>query len=151
MKRPDLLLVVSDAANPTAQDLVRQALIESFGFAVTLIDDDASQADFDTAAAASDVAYVSEEITSGSLGTKLRDATIGVVIEEEKIHDEFGISSAEMTFTGDSIDIIDNTHYITTPFSPGVIAFAASPQPVGAPTGTLAPGLSKLALRPSSS
>lgn len=149
--RPRLLLVVSDDVSPTGQDLARQALMESFGFVVTLIDDGALQTDFDTAVAAANVAYVSEEILTGTLGTKLRDATIGVVIEEEKIHDEFGISSAETTFIEDSIDIIDNSHYITTSFSLGEITFAASPQAVGAPTGTLAPGLSTLALRPSSS
>ncbi|MDH5621659.1 MAG: DNRLRE domain-containing protein, partial [Gammaproteobacteria bacterium] len=56
-----VLLVVSDDTNPTAQDLARQALIESFGFAVTLIDDGALQAKFDTATAVADVAYLSEE------------------------------------------------------------------------------------------
>ncbi|MDH3509067.1 MAG: DNRLRE domain-containing protein, partial [Gammaproteobacteria bacterium] len=78
------LMVVADAANPSAQEIARQVLLGSFGYAVTLIDDGDSQANFDAAIAANDVAYVPEDITSSTLGTKLRDATIGVVIEDKE-------------------------------------------------------------------
>jgi len=118
---------------------------------VNLIDESASQGAFDTAVATADVVYIAEDIASGQLGTKLREATIGVVIEEEKITDEFGISSGETTFTEASIEITNNTHYITTPFSLGTITFVSSAQPVGGRGGTLAPGLAVLAERPSSS
>jgi hypothetical protein len=145
-----VLLVVLDPASLTTQEAAKKALMESWGFTVNLIDESASQGDFDAAVATADVAYIAEDITSGELGTKLREATIGVVIEEEKITDEFGISSGETTFTEASIEITDNTHYITEPFSLGAVAFASSVQPVGGRAGTLAPGLTVLALRPSS-
>ncbi len=147
----DVLLVVVDPGLLTAQEDAKKALIEGWGYTVNLIGEGASQAEFDAAVALNDVAYVAEDITSGTLGTKLRDAAIGVVIEEEKITDEFGISSGEVTFTETSIEVTDNTHYITQPFSLGVVAFAPSAQPVGGRAGTLAPGLEILALQPSSS
>ena len=146
-----VLLVVVDPGSLTAQEDAKKTLIEGWGYSVTLIDESDSQANFDAAAALADVAYVAEDITSGELGTKLREATIGVVIEEEKITDEFGISSGETTFTQASIEITDNTHYITEPFSLGTVTFSSSAQPVGGRAGTLAPGLAVLALRPSSS
>jgi hypothetical protein len=145
-----VLLVVVDPASLTAHETAKQALMESWGYTVNLIDESASQGDFDAAIAIADVAYVTEDINSGTLGTKLREAPIGVVIEEEKITDEFGISSGETTFTEASIEVTDNTHYITEPFSLGAVTFASLAQPVGGRAGTLAPGLVVLALRPSS-
>ena len=134
---------------PTAQEQLRIDLIESWGYTVNLIADDDSQANFDAAVATADVAYVAEDITSGTLGTKLREATIGVVIEEQKLPQEFGIASSDTVFSETSIEVTDNTHYITQPFSLGAVAFAASAQPVGGPDGTMAPGLQVLAVRPS--
>ncbi len=145
-----VLLVVVNPDNLTAQEAAKSALIESWSFAVTLIDESASQAEFDAAVATVDVAYVAEEIVSGNLGTKLREANVGVVIEEQKITDEFGISSGETTFTEASIEVTDNTHYITAPFSLGAVTFATTAQTVGGRAGTLAPGLTVLALKPSS-
>ncbi len=146
-----LLMVVADDSNLSTQEDAKIALFETWDYVVTIIDDGAQQTEFDNLAAANDVVFVGEDINSGALGTKLRDASIGVVIEEEKITDEFGISTGETTFTESSIDITDNTHYITLPFSPGAVAFASSAQPVGGRAGTLAPGLAVLAERPSSS
>ena len=146
-----LLLVVVDPSSLTAQEQAKQSLIESWGFIVNLIGESESQANYDAAVAIADVAYVAEDIATGMLNTKLRAATIGVVIEEEKITDEFGISSGETTFTEASIEVINNAHYITEPFTLGTVAFASSVQPVGGRGGTLAPGLESLAMRPSSS
>ncbi len=145
-----LLLVVTDPASPTAQETATQSLIESWGYTVTRIDENDSQANFNAAVGENSVAYVPQTITSSSLGTKLREASIGVVIEEEKITDEFGISSGEMTFTETSIEVTDNTHHITEPFNLGVVTFAATAQAVGGRAGTPAPGLKILALKPSS-
>ena len=145
-----LLLVVVNPGSLTAQEQAKKTLIEGWGYAVSLIDESASQSEFNAAVAIADVAYVAEEIATGQLGTKLRGATIGVVIEEEKITDEFGICSADTTFTVASIEITNNTHYITQPFSLGAVTFSSSGQQVGGRAGTLAPGLLVLARRPSS-
>jgi Concanavalin A-like lectin/glucanases superfamily len=115
----DVLLVVADASSPTPQDSAKKALIESWGNTVTLISDDDTQANFDTAAALVDVAYVTEEVSSSTVGTKLRGATIGVVNEEKGLMDEFGFSSSSGTFTSDSIEIDNVSHYITQTFTVG--------------------------------
>ena len=147
----NVLLVVGDPANLTPQDTAKQALIEGWGHTVTMINDGSTQAEFDAAVAMNDVAYISEEIISSTLDTKLRGASIGVVIEEQKLPQEFGISSSDTVFTESSIEITDNSHYITQSFSLGPVAFANSTQPVGGYDGTLAPDLRTLAVRPSTS
>ena len=145
-----VLLVVADPVNMTVQDTVKQTLIEGWGHTVNLIDDDAAQAEFDAAYAVNDVVYMSEQINSGTLSTKLRNAYIGVVFEEQKIPDELGVSSGESVYFETAIDITDNTHYITEPFSTGALTIVSSSQEVGDLGGTLAPDLQILAQRPSS-
>ena len=78
-----VLLVVPDAASLGAQDLAKKALIETWDYTVAPISANDSQANFDAAVATSDAAYISEEITSGDLGSKLTDACIGVVDDED--------------------------------------------------------------------
>ena len=87
---PTLLLVVVDAANLTTQEADKKALVESWGYVVTLISASDAQGDFDTAAAEADVAYVVEQGQSTILGTKLRSAPIGVVNEEVELRQQFG-------------------------------------------------------------
>lgn len=91
---------------------------------------------------------MSEEINSNDVSTKLRDATIGVLLEENHLSDEMGISSARTTYTSDAIDIVDNTHYVTSPFSTGSLTIATSAQGFMYVSGTLAPDLQVLAEGP---
>ncbi|MCH7839761.1 MAG: hypothetical protein IID38_05945, partial [Planctomycetes bacterium] len=79
---PSVLFVVSDQANLTAQELARQTLMESWGFAVNLIAATALQSDFDNAVVNANVAYVSGYISGNDLGAKLSNMTLGVVTEE---------------------------------------------------------------------
>ena len=146
----NVLLVVLDPVNMTAQDTAKQALIKGWGHTVNLIDDDAAQSEFDAAYAINDVVYMSEEVNSGTLSTKLRNAYIGVVFEEQKIPDELGVSSGESVYFETSIDITDNSHYITETFSTGPLTIVSSSQEVGDLGGTLAPDLQVLAVKPSS-
>ena len=80
-----VLLVVPDAASLGAQDTSKKALIETWGYTVVPISANDTQANFDAAVATSDAAYISEEITSGDLGTKLTNACIGVVNDEDAL------------------------------------------------------------------
>jgi hypothetical protein len=143
-----ILLVVPDAASLTAQDAAKKALIESWGYAVFLISASDLQADFDAAVAVSDAVYVSEEVVSTDVGTKLKDATIGVLLEEDALTDEMGISSTSTNYTSAAIDIVDNTHYITSPFSLGSLTIANSAQEFTTVSGTLSPDLQVLAEEP---
>jgi hypothetical protein len=143
-----ILLVTPDAASLTAQDAAKKALIESWGYTVVPISASDTQANFDAAVATASAAYVSEEITSSNLGTKLRGATIGVVNAESALENEFGFSSDYTTFTDSAIDITDNTHYITSPFSTGSLTITSSAQPFHYVSGTIASGLQVLAEQP---
>ena len=142
---PNLLLVVVDPSSLTAQEAAKKVLIESWGYTVNLIDESDSQANFDAAIAANDVAYIPQDINSTNLGTKLRNATIGVVNEEGEQVDELGIAGDKLFKTRHEIDIVDNLHYITQPFATGLLTFVSSDQSVHMLAGDIAPGLLTLA------
>ena len=76
-----LLFVVADPTSLNTKESGRQALMEGWGYTVTLIDDGDSQANLDTAAAENDVIYVSGTISGGSLADKLTGSTTAIVIE----------------------------------------------------------------------
>ena len=141
-----VLFVVPDATALGPQDLAKQALMESWNFSVTPFTAASSQAEYDAAVGIHDVAYVSEEILSSDLGTKLRNAAIGVVNEETALPDEFGISSTRTGYTGTDIDIVDTSHYITSVFTSGILTIATSATGLNRLGGTLAPGMDALAL-----
>ena len=117
----NLLFVVADTSSLTDQELARWTLISSWGYAITTIDDDDTQTNYDTAVAANDVAYISEEIISSSLDTKLRNANIGVVSEDIEASDEFGISSSRGWGSNTYLDVVEGTHYITREFGVGSV------------------------------
>jgi hypothetical protein len=140
-----VLFVVPDAAAPGPQDTVKKTLMESWGFNVSLITAADSQANFDAAVASADVAYVSEEITSSDLGTKLRDTTIGVINEETALTDEFGIAGVRTGYTGTDIDVVNTAHYITSVFASGPLTIASGSTALNRLTGSIAPELDALA------
>ena len=91
-----LLFVVADPAALTAQETTRKTLLESWGYKVNLIDEADTQTNFNTAAALADVAYVSSNVLSMTLDTKLKSRAIGVVMEEVRLNDEMGFASNYM-------------------------------------------------------
>jgi hypothetical protein len=141
----DLLFVATDPANLTAQEAAKKALIESWGFTVNLIDAQDPASAFDAAVAVNDVAYVTEDISAGDLGTKLVDALIGVVSEETGLLDEFGLATSLSWGAGSAITIDDNTHYVTLPFLPGPLTIFTSGGSVPILGAPLAGGLEALA------
>ena len=141
-----LLLVVGNATTPSTSELARKALIESWGYAVTLIDDGDSQANFDTAAPANDVVYITGSGSSVAVGTRLTAATIGVVSEDIGLVDELGIAEpAFVKRSSQNIDIFDNTHYVTSGFGLGSLQLYSYAPQLWTLSGMLAPGLQFLA------
>lgn len=145
---PHLLFVVVDADSLNAQDLAKQTLMESWGYQVQFISVGESQAAFDAAAVANTVAFITEDVNSGDLNTKLTAATIGVVTEEMNLSDEFGLSASIVWNSGTSLTIADNTHFITTPFALGNVAVYSSTESLAYISGTLSPDLSLLGTIP---
>ena len=150
-RTPRLLLVVPDQNNLDAQDTARQATIASWGYKVTPISASASQASFDDAVTTADVAYISEQVISDDLNTKLTDKSIGVLNEEGALYDEFGVSTAAVYYVDDAIEITDNTHDITSGFPTGNLVISASGQQLIMTRGTVAHNAHILAERVSSS
>lgn len=146
-----VLMVVLSATSPPADDVARKAQMEAWGYTVTLIAHSATQTQMDAAVATADVAYISETTYSSTLGTKLRDAPIGVVCEEVALTDEMGISTSRLNPWGTQIDIVDNTHEITSPYPLGPLTVMTSNTLLNMVTGTIAAGVSTLAERVASS
>ena len=141
-----LLLVVADAGTLSSAEAERKALIESWGYTVSVIDDSDSQANFDAAVAASDVAYVSSTVSEAALGMKLKTAPIGLVNEQGALVDEFGFGLQNVNYKSlIEIDVLDNTHYITTPFPTGLLTVLTGNQMLHMMTANKAPGFDALA------
>ena len=142
-----LLFVVGSAggAGMTTEELAHQDLVESWGYTVEIIDDGASQGEFDTAVANNDVVFTTNDITASNVNTKLIDATIGVVTSEDNLSDEFGLSSSIAWESGSDIGINVNTHYITSPFPIGTLTVFSTSESLAYVTGTLSPDLELLA------
>ncbi len=136
-----LLFVVTDPENPTDQETARQVLFEFWDYDVTMIAASESQTNFDLLVSISEVVYISEEIISGALGTKLKEATIGIVNEEIALSDEFGFSSDSTMLLAKNVDIETNSHYITEELDTGALDILTIEHSVAAVTGTLASGL----------
>ena len=143
-----LLFVVPDATVLTDQDVAKQSFFEAWGYTVTLISADESQSAFDAATALVDVAYISEEVYSADLNTKLKEAAIGVVNEEQVLTDEYGFSSQSSSFSSTRIQITDGSHYITSSFGLGALRILKTASALHVATGTLAPGAQVLVQRP---
>lgn len=119
----NLLLIAGNGSSPSATDREKRDLFESWGYTVTLLDDRASQSAYDAALVGQDVVYVSEEVSSGNVNSKLRSTTLGVVNDEPFLHDDFRVSTGHARHDNNttSIDIADNSHYITSVFSVGTL------------------------------
>jgi len=141
----NLLMVVVNPGNLTAQEQQKKTLIEGWSYTVNLIDESDPQSAFNTAFAANDVVFVTEDVTASNIGNKLTLATIGVVTEEANLSDELGLSASIAWESGTDIEINDNGHHITSPFSLGVLAVLSTSESLAYVTGIQAPDLQKLA------
>ncbi len=124
----NLLLIAGNGNSPSATDREKRDLFESWGYTVTVLDDRASQSAYDAALVGQNVVYVSEEVSSGNVNSKLRSTSVGVVNDEPFLHDDFRVSTghARRDNRTTSIDIGDNSHYITSVFSVGVLEIYTS-------------------------
>ena len=141
----NLLMVVGNLGSLTTGDVAARDSFESWGYTVTLIQDNDSQGNFDTAMASNEVAYVSESVDTGNVGTKLTNTTIGVVSAKGPLNGDLGIASGSDTAVADAITLVDNTHWITQVFPTGVLQFKRAVTVSATVSGTLALGADELA------
>lgn len=96
--------------------------------------------------AGADVVYVSEEVSASQVAYKLRTATIGVINEEGRLDDEFGITTSNGNDSNSTtVTISDNTHAITAGFATGSLTIFNTSQPRTYTQGTVASGFQQLA------
>lgn len=142
----NVLMVVTNEWGMTSDEVEKKALFESWGYTVTLI----SQWDvdwyFDNLAVNNDVAYVSASIdeTTWGLAPKLAATHIGVVNEEGAYTDELGISTGYAYTVGKEMQVLDNSHYITSLFPAGVMPIYSANMEALQTTGTPAADLQTL-------
>ncbi len=144
-----LLYVVKDASKLSLDDDDRIALFKEWGYEVTTISDSASSSEFDSAGSDVDVAYISKDVKDNNVKTKLKDVLFGIVSEEVKLCDEFGVSKSGKKTKQTSIDIVDNTHEITSAFSVGLLTVLSQSSDLSRMESELASSASVLAEEPS--
>ena len=114
------IIMIGDYAglSPDPADLEKEAIFESWGYDVDIADDNFIWLiNFDNY----DLVYVSETASDTAITGKLDYRSIGIVNEQSLINDDLGFASGSNTATGDSINITDNSHFITAPFVIGGI------------------------------
>ena len=89
--------------------------------------------------------YITEDVSSTSVNTKLVDAVIGVVTEEDNLSDEFGMAASIAWESGTQVEINNNSYYITSPFPLGLLSIFTANESLAYVTGTQSPDLVKLA------
>ncbi len=143
-------MVVPDSANLTAQDTARKNQLQNWGYIVNLVDAGAAQAVYDAAATANSIFYVTAPCASASVSTKINAKTCGIVCEQGLLAGTMLMSSAAgTTATGTSVNITNNSHYITNTLTTGSKTIATSAQPIWTYGGTLGTGVTSLTAGPS--
>lgn len=141
------VLLITAGSTPTGQETLRQTTFAGWGHTVTTLAATSTQAQYDTALAGVDVAWVTEEVLSTDVGYKLRETTVGVVCGEPTLDDEFGISTSDgyEESSTNQILVTSNGHSISSELSTGFITIFSSTQPRSLANPTTASGLTVLA------
>lgn len=151
---PTLLFVSGQYADgdggvgtPTGQEQLRIDLMNGWGYAVTVISQEATQAEFDTALGDAVAVYVSGEINAGTLGSKLDATALGIVTESFAHAQQLGFYSSGSDFTANKPEIYltNTTHYITSQHPAGDLIVCNSNQYMKWTTASLAPDAVRLA------
>jgi len=141
-----ILMVIGDnPASPSAGDAVLRERFEDWGYFVSFIQDDDSQANFDAAIVLHDAAFISASVDSLNVGTKLETAVIGVVNAKGEMNDPMDIAAGAGWPVGDKLDVVDVSHYITSVFAPGPVTINRGSMEGLSASGDVAPGAQYLA------
>ncbi|WP_428388262.1 PulJ/GspJ family protein [Mucisphaera sp.] len=109
-----ILVVVQRTSSLTSHesDVIDSML--DWGYSVRIIADGASQATYDAQHDLIDAAYIVAGVDELSLGTKLRNAPVGVVVEPTYMSAEMGVGQSNIgLIASDTANVVDSNHYIT--------------------------------------
>jgi hypothetical protein len=140
-----VLMVTTDTSLNT-EETARRNQLQSWGYTVTTVADNATQTVIDAAVATANVVYVPCTIDDWELLYKLRTTTKGVVTETPGLDTEFGYASADgYTQSWSTLDNVNNTHEVTSGVASGTLTITNSNQNLALNGNTLAAGLQVLA------
>lgn len=123
---PQILFVVANAGSLSAGDIARKNTMENWGFAVAGISGTATVDELNAAADACDIVYVVQGVDPTGLGSFVESVPRGVVNELPTLYERVGVSPNGTWTTATSLNIINNTHEITSVFSLGAVSILSS-------------------------
>ncbi|MEM6334190.1 MAG: LamG domain-containing protein [Planctomycetota bacterium] len=125
---PISVLYVAGSVPVSDLDGYRIEMLESWGMAVTTIDDDAADDTFDAAVDANDVVFVAASVRATKVEALLDNTATGVVLEEGAVQDHAGLSLGNaIASTSNSVYVADNLHPITRGLSLGSLKVLDKP------------------------
>jgi prepilin-type N-terminal cleavage/methylation domain-containing protein len=136
---PSVLLMVNNDVTPSAQDLAKQSIMESWGFMVQLSSVQRTLAEQRVILQTSDVIYLAKDISTVPAIMSIVP-NVGIVCEESSLYPDVGISTSSTWGLVDSIEILDNTHEITKPFALGLLKIFSTKDIAAYAWQTIAPG-----------
>ncbi len=154
LTRPIVLFVSGQAADgdgglgtPTASEQLRIDLMTGWGYDVTVISQQAAQAEIDAELANANVVYVSGVCNGATIGSKLNAATIGIVTESFVNAENLGFYSSlsSSSLNNTTVNIVNTTHYITSGYVTGNLAVVSTSQAMKWTTSTTAPDAATIA------
>ena len=145
-----VLMVVDDDDSLAASESQRRDLMEGWGWEVNVIRDSASPSAYSTALEDADVVLVTDTVSAGSVGTKLKGASHGIVIEEPGLLDDFGVSSSYTTYDNVAVSVTNSNHYVTSGFGMGQLVVSTESASMGRPSGSMATDATTIAQVPGS-
>ena len=108
-----LFVSAMDEATDPSDEPIR-LFLESLGHTVTVFDDDETEADTEEAAAAADVVFISESVSSGGIRTEITEIETPMVITEAWGWDEMGLTLGD----GGGLEVATADIEIITPGHP---------------------------------
>ena len=144
------ILLVTSGSSLNSEETARKSQFESWGYAVTTIEDSSSQSAFNTAASNVDVVYIPSTVQSYDVSSKCKNFSVGVVSEERRIDNAMGFSTNEGWESNETqTSILVNSHPITSGFSTGYVTIVNSSQPMVLMNSTVASSMTVLSNKPS--
>ncbi len=135
------IALIGDDWTPDPDDQFKIQLLESWGYDVDFYQDrDSGGINWSNY----DLAYVSETAIAGDVHANLESLSIGVVNEEPNLYDDLKMASGNTENVGGSIEIVDNSHFITSVFPVGALSIYSGDMEILTASAPLAGGLQTL-------
>ncbi|PLX97844.1 MAG: hypothetical protein C0623_14315 [Desulfuromonas sp.] len=146
-----VMFITRNNGSYTSFEQLRVNHIESWGYSVLPLYENASDPEYDAAISQSDAAYISANVNANSSNSDyMRNSCIGVLNEEATLIDNLWLASSATTTSNPQIEIWNNSPYITQPFTLAerYPLFLVSSNVYYRINGTIAPGAEILGVTP---